>query len=853
MIHSLPRFSFFLLSCLFFFSISQSKAQGINLPTAGTYTQTFDNINAGLPDGWTVRTGASSYPTLLGSTESLRTTPTQWNDVTSGFSNVASSDGLSATASVIMQNASTDRALAIRQSDTFGNPGAAFTFQLAHTRGASNLKLKFKAQSLDASASKTTTWRVEYGLGETPSVYIDMGQSFSTGGNNFFSKEIEVNFGSLLNNNLGPVRIRIIANSPSTGSGRAALTAIDDLTLSYSTTPTISYNRLNTMSYAQGQGPAVEELIVEGYHLAAGPGQITVRSQYPGEFKVSGDGVSYGSSTTVSYADGNAFTKSVKVRFDAGLSKGRYPVVLVIEIGDYTAFVFGDGLVTEVPNQPFTTTATPEVSFVNYVGFDDKIGFIRLVSANLTTPGAYTITSTNPSAFQVYDQYGQKSSQVTRDYNGSNPPGDNIQLAMIKGLGVGEYKGTLRIEGGNAPAISVPISGTVLLNTNPPVITTSPTSLAPFATTLGSPSSIQSFTVSGRNFDSRSGQVNIVCPPGFEVSIGPSPFSPNPAFAIGVDFDYEIQVRMTGNDIGSFGGDIRLTNSSGSRATVTVNGTVESTNSRPLSVTALSYNCTTGALTFGRTGGDVNRAVEYMAVGVKSYSTNPNGIIDLAKRNDPNSGTIVTLKARYVGDPASEVSRDFNFGAYCSTPQPPTTDFAITGVNTVSCQTVNGGERRLTFTPQYSGLTGPVSFSVVNEMLPTLSAGPYTLRVYTDNPIITLSAQQGSAVARYSYNWLAVCNSPARLSSEESTSRLAVKVLGNPVVGQSAEVEISGVSGQSVQLKLVDLQGKTLHGQSIEKAGSVERVSLPLGNAQGILLLDVSTATQRQQIKLLRP
>ncbi|UHG90082.1 T9SS type A sorting domain-containing protein [Spirosoma oryzicola] len=93
----------------------------------------------------------------------------------------------------------------------------------------------------------------------------------------------------------------------------------------------------------------------------------------------------------------------------------------------------------------------------------------------------------------------------------------------------------------------------------------------------------------------------------------------------------------------------------------------------------------------------------------------------------------------------------------------------------------------------------------------------------------------------------------AREAVPEAGSLLMVKVLGNPVVGQSAEVEISVVSGQTVQLKLVDLQGQTLHGQSIKEAASTDRVSLPLGNAQGILLLDVRTATQRQQIKLVRP
>lgn len=86
-------------------------------------------------------------------------------------------------------------------------------------------------------------------------------------------------------------------------------------------------------------------------------------------------------------------------------------------------------------------------------------------------------------------------------------------------------------------------------------------------------------------------------------------------------------------------------------------------------------------------------------------------------------------------------------------PMPSTpSGFTITGVSTVSCQVLSLGERQLTFTPQYAGVSGaPISFSVVNEKRSTLEAGPYSLNLYTDNPSITLSAQQGSAVATYRY------------------------------------------------------------------------------------------------------
>ena len=64
----------------------------------------------------------------------------------------------------------------------------------------------------------------------------------------------------------------------------------------------------------------------------------------------------------------------------------------------------------------------------------------------------------------------------------------------------------------------------------------------------------------------------------------------------------------------------------------------------------------------------------------------------------------------------------------------------------------------LTFNPRYGGLDGsPVSFSVVNELVATTSPGPYVLRLYTDNPVITLSAVQSGVSSKFSYSWLAAC------------------------------------------------------------------------------------------------
>ncbi|NEU70944.1 T9SS type A sorting domain-containing protein, partial [Spirosoma agri] len=99
--------------------------------------------------------------------------------------------------------------------------------------------------------------------------------------------------------------------------------------------------------------------------------------------------------------------------------------------------------------------------------------------------------------------------------------------------------------------------------------------------------------------------------------------------------------------------------------------------------------------------------------------------------------------------------------------------------------------------------------------------------------------------------WLAGCTPAARVGSGEAGSPLQVKVLGNPIEGNTADVEIRGVPGQPVQLNVVDLQGKPVHTQRIDQAGALERVSLPLGASTGILLLQISTPTQYQQVKLL--
>ncbi|MBD2699146.1 hypothetical protein IC229_00740 [Spirosoma sp. BT702] len=93
----------------------------------------------------------------------------------------------------------------------------------------------------------------------------------------------------------------------------------------------------------------------------------------------------------------------------------------------------------------------------------------------------------------------------------------------------------------------------------------------------------------------------------------------------------------------------------------------------------------------------------------------------------------------------------------------------------------------------------------------------------------------------------------AREGYSEISPDLAVQVLGNPVAGQTLELEISGVEGQRVGLELVDLNRHRLGGQQVERAGEMERVKLGVATLPGVFLLQVSTDTQRQVIRVVKP
>jgi hypothetical protein len=86
-----------------------------------------------------------------------------------------------------------------------------------------------------------------------------------------------------------------------------------------------------------------------------------------------------------------------------------------------------------------------------------------------------------------------------------------------------------------------------------------------------------------------------------------------------------------------------------------------------LAVKLEGYDCATGWFTFVATGVAPGKVVEFSAAGVVNgvWGLSTKRMIEEPLRKDVNSRQFLTVKARYVGEPESEVSMDFDFRTPC--------------------------------------------------------------------------------------------------------------------------------------------------------------------------------------------
>jgi trimeric autotransporter adhesin len=229
--------SFLCGAALFLGAAMFSQSVQAQLTLNGTnYIQNFDAISNGIPDGWSVRINATTNS--LGTvTTNYNSGKKTWSDTSGEFGNCASTVANSGTnfignESTTVQGNCTNRALAVRQTGSFGDPGAAFVLQIASTIGLSNLTFSVDLCTLRTNGY-TTGWTIQYAVGNSPASFTTLGAySNSTV---FGATAQTYNLGADANGASSNVWIRIVALSSATGSGSRATLGMDNFSLSWTT------------------------------------------------------------------------------------------------------------------------------------------------------------------------------------------------------------------------------------------------------------------------------------------------------------------------------------------------------------------------------------------------------------------------------------------------------------------------------------------------------------------------------------------------------------------------------------------------------------------------------------------
>jgi len=219
-----------MLGAGFFLSLG---AQAQLTLTGTNYVQNFDGLDSGLPAGWMGCTNA--HATNAGTAAGFFTNHTSWGSSSGVFGNYASLTNNAGTACVgtetaATQSAITNRALGIRQTGTFGDPGAAFILNITNTTDMANFQLGLDFLMLSVQP-RSTLWTVDYAVGNSPTNFIPLAVYTDPGV--FGATHTNISMGTALDNQGSNVWIRIIALSVSTGSGSRDTFGVDNISLSW--------------------------------------------------------------------------------------------------------------------------------------------------------------------------------------------------------------------------------------------------------------------------------------------------------------------------------------------------------------------------------------------------------------------------------------------------------------------------------------------------------------------------------------------------------------------------------------------------------------------------------------------
>ncbi len=285
---------------------------------------------------------------------------------------------------------------------------------------------------------------------------------------------------------------------------------------------------------------------------------------------------------------------------------------------------------TRIFNDIAATTTTQTLTDIKFA-FSGGTGTIDMDNFNITEllPSTITVAPTSLSAFSTTQ--GTPSAEQSYNLSGSSltPASGNLAVAALSGYeysltsggtftstlsvpytgsalaatpiyvrlsgaSAGTFNGNIANSGGGATTKNVAVTGTVASLT--PDIIVSPTSLSGFATTQGTPSAFQSYSLSGSALSPASGNLTVNALAGYEYCLtsgGTYTSTLTVPYTGGALAATTIYVRLTGASTGTFNGNISNSGGGATAEDVAVTGSVVPPPAIVVSPTSLSGFATT--------------------------------------------------------------------------------------------------------------------------------------------------------------------------------------------------------------------------------------------------------------------
>ena len=311
-----------------------------------------------------------------------------------------------------------------------------------------------------------------------------------------------------------------------------------------------------------GTASAAQNFSVSGSNLT---GALIVTAPTGFELRRAGSG-SYGSTANLSPANGTVDSTSMEIRIAAGTSVASLisDKITVASTGATSAALSVFGTVNAPP--PSLTVSPMSISGLTAtVGTASAPQTFTVSGANLTSG----VTVTAPAGFEVSNGGVNYAALLTLSPIDGTLENTTVSVRISDSANSGGINGTILIQS-DAVEESVSVLGVV----GSSAAFTVGSNFSAFTTTLGTPSAVQTFAVSGANL---SGDVTVAAPSGFEVSIDGSSFSSSLALMPSNGaVSASISVRIAAaTPVGSPSGNITVSSSGAQDIEVAMSGKVD--------------------------------------------------------------------------------------------------------------------------------------------------------------------------------------------------------------------------------------------------------------------------------------